>query len=93
MYCRAQEVGMRIVIVIFMMFTALSTWAGTWLDNFDDGDFAGWQMDECLWHLSKYGCRFRKDEFCPKKRECPVGKFCVRGLVHVSAKGININTG
>jgi len=51
------------------------------------------QMDECLWHLSKYGCRFRKDEFCPKKRECPVGEFCVRGLVHVSAKGIKISTG
>lgn len=51
------------------------------------------QMDECLWYLSKYGCRFRKDEFCPKKRECPVGEFCVRGHVHVSAKSIKISTG
>lgn len=51
------------------------------------------QMDECLWHFSKYGCRFRKDDLCPKKRDCPVGEFCIRGQVHVSAKGIKISTG
>lgn len=48
------------------------------------------QLDECLWHLSKNGCRFRKDDFCPKRRECPVGKLCITGLVHVSAKGIEV---
>lgn len=51
------------------------------------------QMDECLWHLSKYGCRFRKDDFCPKRGECHVGKLCIGGHVQVSAKGIKINTG
>ena len=40
---------MRIVIAIFMLFIALPSWAGTWLDNFDDGDFAEWRMDTCLW--------------------------------------------
>ena len=50
------------------------------------------QMDECLWHLSKYGCRFRKDDFCPKKKECPVGELCIGGHVHVSATGIKVKT-
>lgn len=40
---------MRIVITIFMLLIAPLTWAGTWLDNFDDGDFAEWRMDTCLW--------------------------------------------
>jgi len=50
------------------------------------------QLDEPLWHLSKYGCRFRTN-FCPKKRSCPVSQFCVNGLVSVSATGVEINTG
>lgn len=50
------------------------------------------QMDESLWHLSKYGCRFRKDDFCPKKKECPVGELCIGGHVHVSTTGIKVNT-
>lgn len=51
------------------------------------------QMDECLWHLSKYGCTSRKGDFCPKRRECLVGELCIGGHVHVSAKGIKISTG
>ena len=49
------------------------------------------QLDEPLWHLSKYGCRFR-EYFCPKKGMCPVKKFCVNGLTHVSALGVEIET-
>jgi hypothetical protein len=51
------------------------------------------QMDECLWPLSKYGCKSRKGNFCPRSRDCPVGEFCIGGTVHVSAKGIEVNTG
>ena len=51
------------------------------------------QMDESLWHLSKYGCRFRKDNFCPQKSDCPVCDLCIEGLVHVSSGGIKVKTG
>lgn len=51
------------------------------------------QLDEPLWHLSKYGCRSRTKNFCPKKGSCPVNNFCVGGLVNVSASGVEINTG
>jgi len=50
------------------------------------------QMDECLWHLSKQGCTSRKGDFCPRRRECPVGEFCIGGHVHVSSKGIKVRT-
>jgi len=52
------------------------------------------QMDESLWHLSKNGCVSRKGgNFCPKRRQCPVGELCIGGHVHVSAKGIKVSTG
>ena len=49
-------------------------------------------MDEPLWHLSRYGCKFRKGSFCPNKWRCPVSKFCVNGIVEVSAEGVKIDT-
>jgi len=51
------------------------------------------QLDEPLWHLSKYGCRFRNGNFCPKKTRCPVNQFCVSGVVNVSAARVEIDTG
>jgi len=51
------------------------------------------QLDEPLWHLSKYGCRFRKGAFCPNKSKCPVNKFCMNGIINVSAEKVEINTG
>jgi len=51
------------------------------------------QLDEPLWHLSKYGCKFRKSNFCPNKGKCPVSKFCVNGIIKVSAKGVEVNIG
>lgn len=40
---------MRATTTLCILLIALPAWAGTWLDNFDDGDFDGWQMVECLW--------------------------------------------
>ncbi len=51
------------------------------------------QMDEALWHLSKNGCTSRRGNVCPKRRQCPVGDYCVSGLVKVSTNGIEIRTG
>jgi len=50
------------------------------------------QLDEPLWHLSKYGCRFRAG-FCPKRNKCPVNQFCVKGKINVSALRVEIDTG
>ncbi|MEM3710061.1 MAG: hypothetical protein QXL46_04045 [Nitrososphaerales archaeon] len=36
------------------------------------------QLDEPLWHLSRYGCKYRTDDFCPKKARYPVNRFCVK---------------
>ena len=51
------------------------------------------QLDEPLWHLSRFGCKFRKDNTCPKRSRCPVGQFCVEGIVKVSTKKVEIRTG
>lgn len=50
------------------------------------------QMDEALWHLSKYGCTSRKGDSCPRRIQCPVSKYCTKGLVKVSTKGIQVCT-
>lgn len=50
------------------------------------------QLDEPLWHLSRYGCKHRKGSYCPKKSNCPIDNFCSKGFVNVSTKGIEINT-
>jgi hypothetical protein len=50
------------------------------------------QLDEPLWHLSRFGCKFRAGNFCPKKVGCPVNQFCVSGRVYVSPARIEIDT-
>jgi len=50
------------------------------------------QLDEPLWHLSKYGCKFRTKSSCTKKGECPVSQFCIDGMVYVSSTRIEIDT-
>lgn len=50
------------------------------------------QLDEPLWHLSRYGCKYRTDDFCLKKARCPVNQFCVKGMVHVTPEMIKIDT-
>jgi hypothetical protein len=50
------------------------------------------QLDEPLWHLSRFGCKFRTGNFCPKKIRCPVNQFCVSGIVQISPTRIKIDT-
>lgn len=50
------------------------------------------QLDEPLWHLSRYGCKHRRESYCPKKSKCPIGDLCSRGSVKVSTKGIELDT-
>jgi len=50
------------------------------------------QLDEPLWHLSKYGCSKRKELICPKQGDCPVGRFCVSGDIKITSGNISIKT-
>jgi hypothetical protein len=51
-------------------------------------------VDNPLWHLSKYGCTDRDPQSgrCPKKAICELRDFCISGKVHVAADMISIET-
>jgi len=51
-------------------------------------------VDEPLWHLSKYGCTYRDPRTgeCPQKISCELKDFCAPGIVHVSSNGVEIQT-
>jgi hypothetical protein len=42
-------------------------------------------VDEPLWHLSKYGCTMRDKTTgnCPVYHRCETKKFCVKGVVKI----------
>jgi len=42
-------------------------------------------VDEPLWHLSKYGCTKRNDisGFCPVRQSCEAKEYCVEGKVRI----------
>lgn len=46
-------------------------------------------LDEALWHLSKYGCSFRNGSAtaCPQNSACEVREFCAEGLLKID-KGV-----
>jgi len=58
----------------------------------DDDLFYTLQLDEPLWHLSKYGCRKRKERICHREGDCPVGEFCVTGEIKINSSHISVNT-
>lgn len=51
-------------------------------------------VDEPLWHLSKYGCTYRDREtgICPKKRDCVVAAYCVLGKIRFEGSRVRIDT-
>ena len=60
----------------------------------DGREMIALDLDEALWHLSKYGCPDRdldSDE-CPHYATCEAKAFCVRGKVAVQAKGVVLAT-
>jgi len=42
---------MRYLFPVFLpiLFVSISAWAGTWRDDFNDGDLDGWRMDKHIW--------------------------------------------
>ena len=51
-------------------------------------------VDEPLWHLSKFGCASRDPVTgaCPLKDTCIVGEFCVAGEVKVQRDRVEVHT-
>lgn len=51
-------------------------------------------VDEPLWHLSKFGCGLRNPEtgFCPLRGTCELGAFCVDGKVSINGQKVTLDT-
>ncbi len=51
-------------------------------------------LDEALWHLSKYGCTHRDQTTgsCPIRRECEMKAFCAPGRLAVNGNRIDVDT-
>lgn len=51
-------------------------------------------VDEPLWHLSKYGCSARDKDSgsCPVSGMCEARKFCVEGLIRIEKGQVELDT-
>lgn len=51
-------------------------------------------VDEPLWHLSKYGCTKRNKITgeCPKLDRCEARDFCILGSVNINKNNVELNT-
>ncbi len=51
-------------------------------------------VDEPLWHLSKYGCTYRDKSSgdCPKFNTCEVNGYCVKGRVEIDSSTVSLDT-
>ena len=63
-----------------------------WADGLKNLRLIPLDVDEPLWHLSRYGCSRRGPAGCPVKGECVARLYCAGGLVRVSASGLEVNT-
>lgn len=51
-------------------------------------------VDEPLWHLSKYGCsnRDKKTGYCPMRYRCEAKEFCVGGRIMIEKGYVEVDT-
>jgi hypothetical protein len=51
-------------------------------------------VDEPLWHLSKYGCTMRDKTTgnCPVHDRCEAKEFCVKGVVKIEGSIVEVET-
>lgn len=51
-------------------------------------------VDEPLWHLSKYGCSFRDGStgMCLRKKTCEVREFCADGLFKIDSGKVELDS-
>jgi hypothetical protein len=60
----------------------------------EDRDMIALDVDEPLWHLSKYGCTNRDPETgnCPVFQKCVMRDFCIKGKIKFNQGFINLQT-
>lgn len=60
----------------------------------DERPMIALDVDEPLWHLSKYGCTYRDKIIgtCPVYHRCEAKEFCIKGKVSVQKKGVDLDT-
>jgi len=51
-------------------------------------------VDEPLWHLSKYGCskRDKTTGYCPVFNKCEAREFCIKGTVKIENRIVELET-
>lgn len=62
--------------------------------NTKDRPMIALDVDEPLWHLSKYGCRYRDKEngLCPVSGQCEAKEFCVKGKIAIEKSFLVLDT-
>ena len=62
--------------------------------NLDARPMIALDVDEPLWHLSKYGCTKRNDisGFCPVRQRCELKEYCVEGRVRIANDVVALQT-
>ncbi len=62
--------------------------------NLEDRPMMALDVDEPLWHLSKYGCTNRNIETgeCPMFNRCDVRDYCIKGKVRISKNQVELKT-
>jgi len=62
--------------------------------NAEDRPMIALDVDEPLWHLSKYGCTFRDKEtgVCPVSGQCEARDFCVKGKIAIEKSFLDLDT-
>ena len=62
--------------------------------RFNNRDMIALDMDQSLWHLSKYGCTKRSTAtgVCPLDSRCDLRDYCILGKVSLSGNSISLAT-
>jgi len=70
-----------------------------WFESVEDLRVMGRPMialdvDEPLWHLSKYGCtnRDKITGYCPAHRNCEAREYCVNGRINIANNVVELDT-
>ena len=62
--------------------------------NAKDRPMIALDLDEPLWHLSKYGCTYRDREnrVCPVSGQCEARELCVKGKIAIEKSFLDLDT-
>ncbi len=62
--------------------------------NAKDRPMIALDVDEPLWHLSKYGCTYRDKEngVCPVSGQCEARELCVKGKIAIEKSLLDLDT-